>query len=197
MPVLILFLTAFCFNTILLAQDQLSEQFEKGIELFEKRKFAKAERIFDKLLKEEPSFAAVYIWKGKCLHEFEEYQAAYEAISTACNLDPTEGVYWFELGLFKYTIAITSIKKPELCSDCGKFLLPEGSRLKATDYYKSALKDYQKAVQLNSNHSEAYYQMGITYVALSDTKNACLQLQKAVDLKHSKASKYRLEICSN
>jgi tetratricopeptide (TPR) repeat protein len=197
MRYLLLFLFFISFISTSLAQDELLEKFEKGIAAFEKGNFAKAERFFDKLLKEEPSYAAVYIWKGKCLQEFEEYQAAYEAISTACNLDPTEGEYWFELGLFKYTIAINSIKKPELCGDCGKFLLPEGTSIKAIDYYKSALKDYQKAVLLNPKHSEAYYQMGITHIALSDKNNACLQLQKAVDLKHSKAATYRLEICPN
>lgn len=194
---LLLFLFSISFINVSIAQDQLLEKFEKGIAAFEKGNFAKAERSFDKVLKEEPSYAAVYIWKGKCLQEFEEYQAAYEAISTACKLDPMEGSYWFELGLFKHTIAINSIKKPELCGDCGKFLLPEGTSLKAVDYYKSALNDYQKAVQLNPKHSEAYYQMSITYVALADLNNACLQLQKAIDLKHSKASKYRLEICPN
>ncbi|MBL4648563.1 MAG: tetratricopeptide repeat protein [Aureispira sp.] len=194
---LVLLLSLFCLINTSSAQDKLLEQFEKGVAAFEKGNFAKAERFFDKLLKEEPSYAAVYLWKGKCLQEFEEYQAAYEAISTACNLDPTEGSYWFELGLFKYTIAITSIKKPELCGDCGKFLLPEGTSLKASYYYKSALKDYQKAVQLNPNYSEAYYQMGIAHVALSEVDKACLQLQKAVDLKHPKALKYRLEICPN
>lgn len=197
MRYLFFFFFIFCFITTSSAQDELLERFEKGMAAFEKGNFAKAERLFDKLLKEEPSYAAVYIWKGKCLQEFEEYQAAYEAISTACNLDPTEGTYWFELGFFKYTIAITNIKKPELCGDCGKFLLPEGSNLKAIDYYKSALKDYQKAAHLNPKHSETYYQMAITYAALSDLDNACLQLQRAVALKHSKASKYRLEICPN
>lgn len=39
--------------------------------------------------------------------------------------------------------------------------------------------------------------MGIAHVALSEIDNACLQLQKAVDLKHPKALKYRLEICPN
>jgi len=192
-----LFLFIFHFINPVSAQDELLERFEKGIAVFEKGNIAKAERLFDKLLKEEPSYAAVYIWKGKCLQEFEEYQAAYEAISTACNLDPTEGMYWFELGFFKYTLAITNIKKPELCRDCGKFLLPDGNNLKAVDYYKSALKDYQKAIQLNPQYAETYYQMGITYAALSDLDNACLQLQKAVALKHANASKYRLEICPN
>lgn len=181
----------------IIGQDQLLEQFEKGITAFEKGNHAKAERLFDKLLKTEPSFAAAYVWKGKCLQEFEEYQAAYEAISTACRLDPMEAEYWFELGLFKYTLAITSIKKPALCKDCGKLFLPEGGAVKASDYYQSALEDYQKATRLNPNYAEAYYQLGITYMTLDQTTEACLQLQKASDLKHSKASKYRLEICPN
>jgi tetratricopeptide (TPR) repeat protein len=197
MRILLFFLAFSYYSTTVVAQDQLLEQLEKGIATFKKGNFAKAERIFDKLLKEEPSYAAVYIWKGKCLQEFEEYQAAYEAIFTACNLEPTEATHWFELGFFKYTVAISSIKKPELCHDCGKLFLPEGENLKATDYYKSALKDYQKSSQLNPNYSEAYYQMGITYAALSDIDNACLELQKAVDLNHPQAATYRLEICSN
>lgn len=196
MRITVLFLSVFYWSiSITTAQDQLIEQFEKGVAAFEKGNYAKAERLFDKLLKAEPSFAAVYLWKGKCLQEFEEYPAAYEAISTACRLEPMEATYWFEFGLFKYTLAITSIKKPELCGDCGKFLLPEGKQVKASDYYKSALKDYQKATRLNPSYAEAYYQMGITYMALNEPSSACSQLQKASNLNHSKASEYRLEIC--
>lgn len=197
MRYLLFFLSICYYTTSITAQDKLVEQFEKGIVAFEKGNYAKAERLFDKLLKEEPSYAAVYVWKGKCLQEFEEYSAAYQAIHTACNLEPTEASYWFELGYLKYNLAIHSIKKPELCGDCGKFLLPEGESINTTDYYKSALKDYQKAIQLNPQYADAYYQMAVAYTALAEKEKACLQLQKAIDLKHPKASEYHLEICSN
>lgn len=182
---------------ITVAQDQLSTQLQKGIAAFKKANYAKAERIFDKLLTTEPSYALVYIWKGKCLYQFEEYQAAYEAISTACNLEPTHAPHWLELGQFKYNIGISSIRKPELCGDCGTFLLPNRNQhsLQATDYYKSALKDYQKAIQLDANYAEAYYQLALTHEVLGDKNKACLNLKKAQDFLHNKASQYAKEIC--
>lgn len=180
-----------------IAQDQLSAQLQKGITAFEKANYPKAERIFDKLLAIEPSYAVVYIWKGKCLYQFEEYQAAYEAIFTACNLEPNQASHWLELGKFKYNIGISSIRKPELCGDCGKFLLPNTApnRLKAIDYYNSALKDYEKAIQLDPKYAEAYYQLGLTYQALGNQDEACLYLKKAQGFKHHEANQHVAEIC--
>ncbi|WP_264788926.1 tetratricopeptide repeat protein [Aureispira anguillae] len=185
----------FFFSTVS-AQNQLNVQLQKGITAFKKGNFPKAERIFDKLIASESSYAEAYLWKGKCLQEFEEYQAAYEAFFTACNLAPDHAPYWLELGNFKYTLGITSIRKPEACGECGKFLLPDTeSTLNPTVYYKSALKDYQKALQLDPQYAEAHYQLGMVYKVLGDLNNACLQVQKAQALKHPKAKQYSAEIC--
>jgi tetratricopeptide (TPR) repeat protein len=176
--------------------DNLEIQLNKGIQAFNKGKHAKAERIFDKLLKEEQSYAEAYLWKGKCLQEFEEYQAAYDAINTAKNLIPDHAPYWFEIGNFKYHLGVTSIRKPEVCGDCGHSLLPEtGEMLKAPDYYKSALKDYEKAIELDTNYADAYYQMALTYYTLSNKPKACAVLEKAKNLKHTKAMNDSKAIC--
>jgi len=199
MRILLLLIFSLFIGPKLIAQDlgdDLEAQLNKGIQAFNKGKHAKAERIFDKLLKQEESYAEAYIWKGKCLQEFEEYQAAYDAINTAKILVPDHAPYWLEVGNFKYHLGITSIRKPEVCGDCGHFLLPEtGEMLKAPDYYKSALKDYEKAIQLDSNYGEAYYQMALTYDALSDSSKACEVLQKAKKLKHPKAINNSKVIC--
>lgn len=187
------FLTISCYS---FAQDKLEIQLQKGIEAFEKEKYAKAERIFDKLLEEESSYAAVYVWKGKCLVQFEEYQEAYEAFQTAINLDPSHAPYWLAMGNFKYHLGITSIRKPESCGDCGKFLIPDNSEmLKATDYYKAALKDFEKAIQLDARHGESYYQMAMTYDALNQKEKACEMTKKAVELKHPIAKSLSKKIC--
>ena len=187
----------FFFITLnLSAQDDLEAQLQKGIASFNKGKYAKAERIFDKLLEKEGSYAEAYLWKGKCLQEFEEYQATYDALSTARDLVPDHAPYWLEIGNFKYYLGITSIRKPELCGECGKFLLPEtGERMNAPDYYKSAIKDYEQAIKLQPKYAAAYYQLALTYEALGNLPKACALLQEAKTLQHPNAAKRSTEIC--
>lgn len=186
----------FVLSSTTKAQGPLELQLQKGISAFEKGQFPKAERIFDKLIASEESYAEVYIWKSKCLQEFEEYQAAYNALQTACNLAPMHAPYWVEMGKFKYLLGINSIQKPESCGECGKLILPlANGNINSTNYYQSAVKDYQKAIKLAPNHAEAYYQLALSYQALGHLEQACLQLQKAQSFQHAQAHQYSTEIC--
>lgn len=189
----------FCFlilSTHLAAQSELETQLQKGIAAFEKGKHAQAERIFDKLLEQEQSYAEVYIWKGKCLQEFEEYAAAYHAFKTALDLEPKSSVYWLEMGKFKYELGIASIRKPTLCETCGKSFLPETGELpNASHYYESAVKDIAQAIALDSKNAAAYFYNALLYKALGDTEKACQSLQQAQSLKDAEALKRGAEIC--
>lgn len=192
----------FCFlfyillTTPLAAQTELETQLQKGIAAFEKGKHAQAERIFDKLLEQEPSYGEVYIWKAKCLQEFEDYAAAYQAFKTALDLDPKSSVYWLEMGKFKYELGIASIRKPTLCETCGKSFLPETGELpKASHYYESAVKDITQALALDSKNANAYFYNALLYKALGDDKKACQSLQQAQSLQDAEALKRGAEIC--
>lgn len=171
-------------------------QLQKGIAAFENKKYAQAERIFDKLIKEEENNAEAYLWKGKCLQQFEEFQAAYEAFSIAKNLEPLQATYWLALGDFKYELGLFSIQKPHVCGDCGKVFLPDNSEMpSAIDFYKSALLDYEKAIQLDSQSAVAYYQLAWIYHHLGNASKACEMLSVSRKLNFSKAHQNTLISC--
>ena len=67
--------------------------------------------------------------------------------------------------------------------------------LQASDYYKAALKDYEKALQLDENYAEAYFQTALAYEVLGEKAQACQQLQAAKDLHHEGAKQYAKQIC--
>ena len=191
-----LFLLLIILSFSLHGQDKLSQQLQKGIEFFEKGKHAKAERIFDKILEQEESFAFAYMWKGKCLQEFEEYEAAYLAFCTARDLIPDYVPFWMALGNLKFLLANTIIRKPELCGECGKYILPDtGGEPTASEYYRSALIDYLRAINLDAGCSAAYYAAALTHRALGDSDSACNYYDKSIELKHTSIENNLFEYC--
>lgn len=175
----------------------LDKQLQKSIVAFEKGQVAKAERLLNKLIAQEGSYAPAYVWKGKCLQEFEEYQPAYEAYYTACQLEPNVANHWLALADFKSSLGSLTIRKPAACGDCGKQFLPlNGERPTAAAYFASALEDYQKAIALEDNLAVAHYQLGLTHAALGSSEEACLAMKKAQELGYLAASNYQKEHCN-
>lgn len=176
---------------------QLDKQLQKSIVAFEKGQVAKAERLLDKLLAQEESYAPAYIWKGKCLQVFEEYSGAYEAYYTACQLQPNAAHAWLALGDFKSSLGSLTIRKPAACGDCGKQFLPlNGDRPTAPAYFRSALSDYQKALALDDQLAAVHYQVGLTRAALGEQEAACQAIAKAHQLGYKAALNYQKEHCS-
>lgn len=181
------------------AQDvaQLDKQLQKSIVAFEKGQFIKAERWLNKLITQEGLYAPAYLWKGKCLEEFEEYLSAYDAYYTACQLQPQVAEYWVALGDFKQRLGSLSIQKPEVCGECGKQFLPNiGRRPTASSYFESALADYQKALELDATLPKVHYQLGLTQAALGAQEEACAAIADAVQLGYEAAVSYQKEYCS-
>jgi tetratricopeptide (TPR) repeat protein len=181
------------------AQDvaQLDKQLQKSIVAFDKEQFIKAERLLNKLIAQEELYAPAYFWKGKCLEEFEEYLLAYDAYYTATQLQPQVAQYWLALGDFKQRLGSLSIQKPEACGECGRQFLPNvGGRPEASSYFKSALVDYQKAIELDSTLAAAHYQLGLTQAALGAKEKACTSIHNAVELGYEAAVSYQKEYCS-
>lgn len=128
---------------------------ERGRIAFEKGQYAKAERLMDKLLVQDPTAHEAYYWKGKCAQQFEDYASAYEAYSTACTMVQT-APYFVARGDLLRTLGTIRFQAPSTCGDCGKQLLPD---IKATEsplvYFKRAALDYEQATRLDPNHKKA------------------------------------------
>lgn len=174
----------------------LDKQLQKSIVLFEKGQVAKAERLLDKLIAQEGSYAPVYVWKGKCLETFEEFSAAYEAYYVACQLEPNVANNWLAMGNFKRKLGGLTIQKPTACGECGKHFLPLNETPASSAYFRSAVEDYQRAIALDNHLVEALYQLGLTYTALGKQEAACVAIAKAAHLGYNKALNYQKEHCT-
>ncbi len=193
-----LFLLLIALSYSLRGQDKLAQQLQKGIDFFEKGKHAKAERIFDKILEQEESYAIVYLWKGKCLQVFEEYEAAYEALSIARDLDPDQASFWMAIGDLKYTLAFKTIQKPELCGSCGKYIINENTNnVSPRSYLLSAIKDYHQVINIDTKHAEAYYKTSISYFNLKKKEAACFNMAIAESLHHPLSKEFLESNCNN
>jgi tetratricopeptide (TPR) repeat protein len=176
----------------------LEQQLQKSIAAFEKGQVPKAERLLNKIIAAEGSYAPAYVWKGKCLQAFEEYSAAYEAYYTACRLQPDVAGHWLALGDFKNALGSLSIRKPGACGDCGKQFLPlNDERPSSAAYFRSAVVDYQQALVLDNKLAQAHYQLGLTQQALGDKEAACRAMTQAARLKHTEAATYQQKNCGN
>jgi len=61
--------------------------------------------------------------------------------------------------------------------------------------YESAINDFDNVSKINSTLPDAYLNKGVCYLNLRQKDNACYNLKKAIDLKHSEASYYFDKYC--
>ena len=52
-----------------------------------------------------------------------------------------------------------------------------------------AFEDYTKAIELNPNFAEAYYNRGIIQIFMKDTRKGCLDISKAGELVSSRLTR--------
>jgi regulator of sirC expression with transglutaminase-like and TPR domain len=52
----------------------------------------------------------------------------------------------------------------------------------ARKWYKAAAEELEKAIELDPEMAEAYYQLGGVYIRMKDTEKACQALKKYVEL---------------
>jgi len=64
------------------------------------------------------------------------------------------------------------------------------------DFYSGAIFDYDKAIELDNNYSNAYRNRGIAKMGLGQKDNACLDFHRAVALGDSKASELINKYCN-
>jgi len=62
--------------------------------------------------------------------------------------------------------------------------------------YHGALDDYSKAIELNNDFADAYFNRGGIKYFFKDEKGACLDWNKASELGKSKAKEYILKVCN-
>ncbi len=74
--------------------------------------------------------------------------------------------------------------------------LDSGNAKADLEDYKGAIQDYNKAIELNPDLAEAYYNRGVAKIFLGQKDDGCLDLSKAGELGHAEAYEAIKENCN-
>jgi len=168
--------------------DSAQFYFKKGIEEKDVRRFAIAEKNFDKSIRFNQNYTEAYMENGNVDLEMRKIDAALGNFTKAYQLQPNNNELVKQLSTlyFNNRQFQKAIDLAQKCSNC-----PDADRIMGMSYYN--LEDYgkaetllQKAVNKNDKDAEAAYTLGRTYLELENEKNAIPQFQRAIAIEPSR-----------
>ena len=190
MKTLLLTTSLYFFSSAVFSQhaDSASYYFKKGIEEKDARRFAVAEKNFNKSIEFRQDYVEAYIENGKVNLEMRKIFDAQKNFTKAYELQPSnpEVVKQMTELYFNNRQFQKAMEFAQKCSSC-----PDVDRILGMCYYQT--EDYgkaqtflQKAVAKNDKDAEAAYTLGRTFLELENEKSAIPQYQKAITLDPSR-----------
>jgi len=127
---------------------------DRGVELFNQKKFEEALQLFMKALSLDLQYGKAWQYKAMCLHALKRTEEAVDCYGKAIDIDPENAIYWSNKGS----------------------LLGEPRR------FDEAIDCYTKAIELNPHYLEAWNNKGNALGILKrfDECKACFE--KAVEI---------------
>jgi tetratricopeptide (TPR) repeat protein len=119
---------------------------------------ANAEAYFKRLLEANPGDTFAWARHALAWELQKEFKNAIEDFSEAIRLSPSEAVWWNERGRCRFVYAQEWEEEYE-------WLQRDSLADKAAEYYRVALEDFNKALQLNPRLAVAYINRGIYWEA--------------------------------
>lgn len=127
---------------------------EEGDEYFEKGELRKAERIYLKLLKEQPDDATLYNKLGLVYLEDKDFKDAKSALLQALKLEPENDTFYNNLGLLYYEMG----------------------------HYENAIEAYEKSISINDKIASRLVNLGLAYFMCKKYRKAADSYEKAIIL---------------
>jgi tetratricopeptide (TPR) repeat protein len=154
-------------------------KFLLDIDLYEKSLW-----YFDRAIESDEKYPDAYLQKARALLLLEKYPDALPLLRKAHSLaadNPEEQVSIDQLT--RYTEQTAAFSKPpvgKIATATG--FLAKGTMLLAIDAYALAINAFDRAIELDRNISEAYFQKGILYEKLGYSEKAMLSFSKVAAL---------------
>ena len=148
--------------------------FNKGMELFEKGDYKKAQLEFKNAIKIDPKFAKGYYMVGLCAYRLRNLTQAFKYFNTATTLDPTLFDAHIKMG-FIYIIAREpekALEKAELVlkkeAKNTEALLLKATALKFQNKKEEAIKILKEIISLDPKKAQAYISLAQLYEVKND-----------------------------
>jgi tetratricopeptide (TPR) repeat protein len=190
----------FLFSSPGLAQvsPESAEKYIAGQELFQKRRYAEAIKIFDEAVTIDGKNAQAYQAMGLTYQKMRDYEKAADAYKMATSVKPDYTAAYFALGqlqfvsLKKYVDAQASFKKV-LQMESGfrngkarEFLavahLRQGHSYIRQKNYKQAVAEYTAASQIDPSSAKTFYNLGLAHKGARNYSEAIAAVSTATDL---------------
>lgn len=142
---------------------------QRGLAYYNIKKYKKAILDFNKSIELNPKFAEAYYYRSLAKEKIRDYQGAEEDKKLVLTMVPE----------YKNLNHKKEHKQIE-CSASGQSGQGFLSILKGD--YKSAIKYFSKAIELEPNNAVSYHQRGIAYYNIGNYKNALNDFNKTIDL---------------
>jgi Tfp pilus assembly protein PilF len=174
---ILLTLLSLLASTQTLAQDLNSKAQARIVPLFrearqaeQRRDFAEAARLYDQVLRIDPSIAEVWTNMGLCLHELSKHREAARAFAKAAEINPRLLTPHLFLG-----IEYLKLDQPQKAlSSLRSAVSIEPNHSQAThelanayvrlEQFEQAVKLYRRLLRKNPHMEEAWYQLGIAHL---------------------------------
>ena len=160
-----------------------------GDEYFETGKYEKAIEAYNEYLELKPRHVKTIYNRGRCYQELGEQDKALEDFNTVIELDGNNENALLSLGQvfygkddFKSTIFYAQ-KVLEKNPDNAMAFYLIGRANHRQGMTRDAMNNYNTAINLTPNFGEAYLYRGALKLLLKQKKAACIDLNKAVELK--------------
>ncbi len=164
------------------------EEFGKGNALFDEGKFLEARQFFEGLLEKYPDVFIIYTSLGNCEFSMENYEAALEMFMRVYREMPESediinriaGTYnnWgrMEEALEWYRkIPLDGIKDIVTAYNTGILFYNNGKAEESLPYFR-------KAIDIDSEFGDGFYQLGLAYTALGKNPEAVQALIRFLEL---------------
>jgi len=160
-----------------------------GDEYFEVGEYDKAIESYNEYLKLNPRHVKTIYNRGRCYQELEQNKKALDDFNLVIQYDPINenallsiGQEFYKQGEYKSTVYYSE-KVIELDPNNAMAHYQLGRANHKQGFFRDAMNNYNSAINLNPKLGEAFLHRGALKLYLKQKQPACVDLQKAAELK--------------
>jgi len=168
---------------------KLPEQFARGFALHQQGSLAEAEKIYEEILRQHPTYFDALHMLGVVALQTNRAASSVELIKKAVAVNPDMAIAHGNLGiglqsLNRHNEALASYGTAiALKPDYAEAHHNRGTALHQLERHQEALTSYDKAIALTPDYMEAHYNRGIALHKLEHYQKAVASYDKAIALK--------------